>query len=233
MQFKKWIENTENIGPFPGSTVQQIVYHGTDKPKFDQFSYQKSKRFILFSEFDVEAKGFFFSESPHDALGFGKNVVACYLNLKNPLIDPRHDKNLGRDRLPYQKEIHLQKILSPMIEKDQYGYYIELGVGKFYLKNKYREFGHQWIYDAIGSNGLSWDALDNPGVIQKMSQLGYDGTFVEESETYTGRSIFVIKPEQIKMINWFNNPQPSWGEKDQYGTKMKDGFSHFYHEPEF
>lgn len=223
MKFKNWFESNEQIGPFPGSTVPYLVYHGTDKSPFKQFAYQKSQRFVMFASFDVEAKGFFFSESPHDALDFGQNVVSCYINLRNPLLDPRRDKHLGVDRLSWQQEIDLQKILAPMIEKDQHGHFMDVGVARYYIKNRHREFGRQWIYDAIESDGLNWDALDNPGVVQRMLKLGYDGTFVAEPNSYLGRSIFVPSPDQVRMVQWVTGMQQSWGDRDDYFTTKKDG----------
>lgn len=228
MNFKNWLENDEVVQPFPGSTVPYLVYHGTNKRPFGQFTFQKSQRFVLFASFDVEAKGFFFSESPHDAVEFGSNVVACYINMKKPLLDPRRDKHLAIDRLTYQQEIDLQKILAPMIQKDDGGHYMDIGVGRHYIQNRYREFGRQWIYDAISNDGLVWDALDNPGVVERMLKLGYDGTFVAEPDTHLGRSIFIPSPDQVRMVKWVSGVQDSWGDKDDYYTSKKDGYSQFY-----
>jgi hypothetical protein len=228
MRFKSWLENTEMAKPFADSTVKGLVYHGTKKKPFKEFSYQKSKRYILFSEFDVESKGFFFSESPHDALEYGPNVVACYIRLRNPLLDPRRDKYLGVDRMPYKLEIDLQKILAPMIKKDDGGHHIELGVGKHYLQTRYSQHGREWIYHAVDGDGLNWDALDNPGVIQRMTKLGYDGTFVAEPHTSLGRSIFVPSSDQIQIVKWVNGPQEDWGDKDDYYVKRYGGFGKFY-----
>lgn len=226
MNFNTWLENNETIESFPESTVTHLVYHGTNNSPFDQFLYQKSKRFILFSSFDVESKGFFFSESPHDALEFGKNIVACYIDLKNPLLDPRRDKNLSRGRLSYKKEIDIQKILSPMIEKNDRGHYVDIGISRYYIQDSRRRFGREWIYDTISSDGLAWDALDNPKVVQKMIQFGYDGTFVSDPDTSLGRSIFVPKSDQIRIVKWFDRKQDSWKEKDDYYISKKDGYDH-------
>lgn len=226
MDFRFWLENNDATKPFVGSTVQQLVYHGTDKGPFSQFAYQKSQRFVLFSQFDVEAKGFFFSESPHDALEFGRNVVACYIDLKNPLLDPRKEKHLGVDRMPYAKEINMMKILAPLIEKnDQGDHFIDLGIKRHYLQDRRLEKPYDWIYHAVTSMGLNWDALDNPGVVKRMQQLGYDGTFVAEPDTWLGRSIFVPSANQVRMVKWVTGAQKEWGEKENWEIKKKDGFS--------
>mgnify|MGYP003542699302 FL=1 len=219
MDFKFWIENTSN------SVINSIVYHGTNR-KFDSFSYQKSKRYVLFSDFDVEAKGFFFAESPHDALEYGNNVVACYVNMTNPLIDPRRENLV--DRFPYKKEMDLMKILAPMIERKDGEPFIDLGVRRVYLKNRYYSYTHQWFYVVVGINGSDWDCLDNSQVIQKMKQLGYDGTFVEEKESNIGRSIFVPDASQIRIVQWFSGKQPVWGQKDDYYKNYKTGDLEFH-----
>jgi hypothetical protein len=228
MNFKTWLENLDK-NPWTNSTVQYPVYHGTDKPVFQQFSYQKGTRQILFSQIEVEAKGFFFAESPHEALVYGKNVAQCYINLTNPLLDPRRDKHMGTDRLPYEKELQLMKILAPMIEWKDKEPYIDIGVQRFWLRNRRYERPTQWIYEAVGMDGLDWDCLDNPQVIQNMKKLGYDGTFVQERESRTGRSIFVPDADQVKIIKWFKGEQSDWGEEEEYYThKNKEGYSHFY-----
>jgi len=228
MNFKNWLEGNEVVQPFPGSTVPYLVYHGTNKRPFDQFTVQKSQRFVLFASFDVETHGFFFSENPHDAVEFGKNVVACYINMRKPLLDPRRDKHLGIDRLSYQQEIDLQKVLAPMIEKGDHGHYMDIGVGRHYIQTRHRQYGREWIYDAISNDGLAWDVLDKAGVVQRMLKLGYDGTYVAEPETHLGRSIFIPSADQVRMVKWVSGVQDSWGEKDDYYTRKSDGLSQFY-----
>ena len=73
--------------------------------------------------------------------------------------------------------------------------------------------------------GLNWDALDNPGVVKRMQQLGYDGTFVAEPDTWLGRSIFVPSANQVRMVKWVTGAQKEWGEKENWEIKKKDGFS--------
>jgi len=227
MNFKQFFEN-ENAHPFPQSTIKNIVYHGTNNKPFSQFEYKKSYRTVLFSQFEVETKGFFFSESPHDALEYGQNVAACYIDLRNPLLDPRRDRHLAIEGLSEKKEIDMMKILSPMIQKDQGGHYIDYMINKSYLQHRNRSTAREWIYDAIDTNGLVWDVLDNPQVIQKMKNLGYDGTFVSETTTSLGRSIFVMSSQQIHVVKWVKGPQEHWKDKDDYYVKKVDGYSNLY-----
>jgi hypothetical protein len=228
MQFKRWVESDDNIQTWLGrSVIRSIVYHGTNK-KFNKFSYQKSKRYVLWSEFDVEAKGFFFAENPHDALTFGSNVAACYVKMTNPLLDPRRDKHLGVDKLDNAKEMHLLKILGPMIQREDGNPYIDIGVRRVYIKSHRYQHPQEWIYEVVSGDGLNWDCLDNPGVISRMQSLGYDGTFVAEPESWIGRSIFVISPDQVKIDLWTSGLQSHWGSIDDYGTKKTDGLNNFY-----
>ena len=232
MNFNNFINLFEQEqNPPPGwlsqSSVKALVYHGTDKPVFNQFQYQKSTRAILFSTFEVEAKGFFFAENPHDALIYGKNVAACYVNLKNPLVDPRRDRHLGIDGFDRQKEMHILKILGPLVQRDpKHGPFIDIGVRRVWLQNRNHSFAHEWIYEVIGNDGVDWDILDNPQVIDRMKKLGYDGTFVQEPESHLGRSIFVVSPDQIFVSRWLKNVRETpqeWGDKDDWYTRKIDG----------
>lgn len=222
MNFKCWLESTEDIQAWLGnSVIKTVVYHGTNKHKFDKFSIQKSKRYVLFSEFDVEAKGYFFAENPHDALEYGQNVAACYVKMVNPLLDPRRDPGSGR--LPYVKEMQLMKILATMIQREKGEPYIDIGVKRTYLRNRNYNYAHQWIYEAVGPEGIEWDCLDNPQVVDRIKKLGFDGTFVQENNQYVGRSIFVPDADQVRIIEWVKGKQWQWGHKDDWYTKNVNG----------
>lgn len=199
--FSQWYEQQETANLqqwISGSVIQEPVYHGTNA-RFKEFQKMPTKRFILFTAYDVAAQGFFFSESREDAEGYGKTVITAYLRLKNPLLDPRRDKHLAIDRLPSKKEAQLAFILRHMIGKDSYyGKYIDIGVRRDPVDDDFaRRRDYQWIYSAMGTGGLHWDVLDKPEVVSSMRRLGYDGTFVEEKEDRSGRSIFVMDASQI------------------------------------
>ncbi len=223
MNFKEWMDDEEvpEINRIPemtpeikewlgNSTIQQPVYHGS-KVKFDNFKYMPSKRYVLFSQFDVMAHGFFFSEKYEDAKEYGNNVVTAYVRMLNPLLDPRRDQHLGVDRLDHKKEAHMAFILRHMIKRDsEHGQYGDIGVttfpvyarGKGQLKGKNIPTFHtqyEWIYNVVCRNGLMWDALDMPEIVASMKKLGYDGSFVAEDK---GRSIFVPEANQIKIVGW-------------------------------
>ena len=61
-----------------------------------------------------------------------------------------------------------------------------------------------------------------------MKKLGYDGTFVEESQSRIGRSIFIPDSNQIAIVKWFKGNQPDWGEEEEYYTQKVNGYNHFY-----
>lgn len=210
MDFYQYFESQENdIERWLGnSTVRQPVYHGTNA-QFNDFQKMKTQRGVLFSMFDVQAQGFFFSESKKEAAGYGRRVITCYVKLTNPLVDPRRDKKLSIDRLPNQKEIHLAYILRNLIKKDKtYGKYIDLWVSRHYIPDDFaRTRTYDWVYEFITTNGIKWDVLDDPLVVNSMKKLGYDGTFTDEPEDHTGRSIFVLDASQIKIVeySWLNN----------------------------
>jgi hypothetical protein len=187
--------------PFSKSVIRQPVYHGTEK-LFKTFEYQKSQRFVMFAQFDVEARGFFFSESEEDARSFGNNVAVCFVNMARPLIDPRQRSTISDVGLSDRQEIDMMKILAPLIKRDEKGHYIDYMITRNYLQHERRPTERDWIYDAIDSGGLVWDVLDEPGVVHKMTALGYDGTFVHEPDTSQGRSIFITFSDQVQIIDW-------------------------------
>lgn len=243
MKFREWLNNpldevkySEKMGLDPREIVQFLgksvvrrpVYHGTDK-QFDKFEKMSSQRFVLFSAFDVQAQGFFFSESLKDAKAYGRRVITAYVRLLNPLLDPRTTPHLGIDRLPHKKEAEIafilrhmhqkEKVTTPtryyrhpftgelrdVPEKDQYRplKYMDLMVSRHPIDHDFaKRKDYSWIYYAISTGGLLWDCLDNPAVAQAMKRMGYDGTFVHENEQeINDRSIFVMEPEQIKIVD--------------------------------
>lgn len=217
MKFRQWLEdplceirysekmgfNPKEIVAFLGkSVVRRPVYHGTNAD-FTEFQKMKSQRFVLFSAFDVEAQGFFFSESLQDAKGYGRRVITAYVRLLNPLLDPRATPHLGVDRLPLRKEAEIAFILRHMLQKKQDGRFMDLMVQRYYVDDDFaKRKDYTWIYNTIGPGGLVWDCLDNPAVAQAMKRLGYDGTFVQENDQeIKDRSVFVMDPEQVKIVD--------------------------------
>lgn len=205
MYFKQFIEQeqTDVANWLGASTVQHPVYHGTNA-NFQQFQKMKTQRGVLFSMWEVQSQGFFFSESKEDAQGYGKKIITAYIRLMNPLVDPRRNKHLAVDRLPKEKEVHIAYILRNLIKKDpHYGKYIDMIVNRVYVPHDSarRRMPSEWIYRFLSSGGLVWDVLDEPTVVATMKKLGYDGTFVSENEDSSGRSIFVMNPEQIKIVS--------------------------------
>jgi hypothetical protein len=219
MQFKKWLEHeTGDLQAWlAGSVVTQPVYHGTNAD-FRDFKKMKTQRFVLFSAYDVEAQGFFFSESQNDALLYGQNLITAYIRLTNPLLDPRQFKHMGVDRFPPRKEAELAFILRHAIGKDNYyGKFIDVGVRRSSVGDDFARSGnYNWIYNAIG-DGLHWDMLDKPKIVQAMKYFGYDGTFVHEPDgDETGRSIFVMDPSQIRIVSVSRNHKANMQNDDDF-----------------
>ncbi len=210
MNFRLWLEG---VSSFEGSVVRDLVYHGTDEKPFSRFEVRGGKRHVLFSTFDVKSGGYFFSESPHDALEYGRNVASCYIYIKNPLLDPRRDRHLGVDRLSLDKEKDLEKILRPMVYRNGDKEYIDIGVSRYLVDGN-------WIYHAVGSGGLAWDVLDNEESVRVMVGLGYDGTFVDEDKGL-GRSIFVPSADQVRIVEWLRGGDEDWG---NYSIRKRDGY---------
>lgn len=191
-------ESQEEKNPFPSSTVKDPVYHGA-KASFKEFEKRPSKRYLLFNEFHVVPQGFFFAEDEETARDYANGwIVKCFVDLKNPLLDPRKHKHLGVDRLPKNLEEDLVAIFSEAAEDKEGEKVIHTMLSDVYITED-----PTWIYHLVGSGGVIWDVLDEPKVVQKMQSLGYDGTFVDEpNHKNNDRSIFVISEKQIKIVKW-------------------------------
>lgn len=164
-------------------------YHGTNE-NFENFEHRPGKRYVLFSEFDVNTPGHFFAEDPDDAREYGRNVLERNLDVNRLLLDPNVYPHMGVDKFPPELEKDLEYILEPLIIRDpEKGDWLDVGVSSYPAKEG-------WIYYVIGTEGLLWDALDNPEVVNRMKELGYDGTYVDENEPGK-RSIFVLDNKQI------------------------------------
>lgn len=165
----------------------QTFYHGTDE-KFDQFEKRPGMRYVLFSQFPVETQGHYFTDEEEKARLYGRNIMKRQLNVDKLLLDPKKYPHMGVDRFPPELEEELKYILAPMIQESESGRYMEIGVHAMPVRDD------DWIYNAIDSTGLHWDVLDNPEVVKRMKELGYDGTYVREDE---GSSVFVVDNKQI------------------------------------
>ncbi len=80
-QFKRWFGDWKNNPKKASKVVDDdgkplIVYHGTDGI-FNTFDISKGRA-------NMDIQGAFFSPYKDDAKGYGKNVYACYLNIRNP-----------------------------------------------------------------------------------------------------------------------------------------------------
>ncbi len=205
--------------PFSNSLIKEPVYHGTSG-KFDKFKTGvETSRAVLFAEFKVKSQGIFFSSSFEDAKSYGKNVVKCWVNLTNPLFNPNSDKagQPGREtyhRFSKEKEQDFVKIFSPLAhETDIDGEKVpvidkmlgQIEVRDVRFSSRSEETYPEWIYELLGDGGIIWDVMDDEGVVQRMKALGYDGTFVNEPNDHSGSSVFVVSPEQIKIIEWGDN----------------------------
>lgn len=177
-----------------GSVVERPVYHGSDA-KFEKFKRIPSKRYILFSEFDVKSPAFFFSPTVEDAKEFGPLVTAWQITVRNPLFNfeanPRLDSEADEE-----KAEHLRYILEPMIYEKEGKEYIDLGVSRYDVNRS----DEHWGYVAVDSGGINWDVMDNDVAVARMIELGYDGTTVSETHASAGYSWAIFSPEQAAFL---------------------------------
>ena len=79
-EFKAWFGNSKVVDE-AGEPL--VVYHGTDKD-FDAFKKTKGVHRVLFSTFEVDREGFYFTPDSEVANSFGENVIPSYLSIQNP-----------------------------------------------------------------------------------------------------------------------------------------------------
>lgn len=177
------------------SVVTQPMYHGSNT-SFREFKRMPSKRYVLFSEFDVNSPAFFFSPLVKDAKEFGPVVTQWNIRVTNPLFNFETDPHLDSDFDPEVAK-HLEYILEPMLETDEQGrLFIDLGVSRYYIDRK----DDRWSYFAVDSGGINWDVTDNEEAVRRMQELGYDGTTVSETDTYAGYSWAIFDSKQAEFV---------------------------------
>jgi hypothetical protein len=82
-EFKKWFGDWENDPKKASKVVDEngeplVVYHGT-KNEFYEFDTNKQLKGWL-------GRGFYFSKNKTEAKDYGKRLLKCFLNIKNPFI---------------------------------------------------------------------------------------------------------------------------------------------------
>jgi len=201
---------------FSGSLVKDPVYHGTNK-KFDEFKLMTGKRSVLFSEWETQAHGIFFTRSIEDAATYGKYVVECFINVKNPLV--LKDRNLSQEAfediaeiavpLVYEKGDFLSFELSSTSSRDLAR---RFGDGKYTsrytkLPDTDPDFKKDMLYNYFRGqpweiqHGVEWSWLDNKEFVDNLRKLGYDSTETSEPND-SDSSIFVLNTNQIKISKW-------------------------------
>ena len=198
--FKRWFGESKVVDD---SGKPLVVYHGTEARMGSDFAFEtgrKTKRYTTFSEQDVESQGMFFSPSQEDAESYGGNVGAFYLSAQNPLVNP-NDIALSSTSPQAEKDAaakvwdDLFYIMEPSVYEADGGRYIDFNGG--ISRTAFDEKG-DWIDKVFSDGQMEWDHLDNPEVVRRMKERGYDSVKVYEQNDQSGYSWFVTDPTQIK-----------------------------------
>jgi len=193
----------------------KVFYHGTDKNINEFQEGRDSFRGMLLSSFPVKSQGHFFGHTPEQSSKYGKNILPVHIRMTNPLLHPELDKkphvDFGVDSLHPDKERDIADILLAGAENDKEGnkvirglmndVYIKPHQQKLKKEHEDDELDHSWVYNFVRGGGLDWEVLDNPKSVNRMLQLGYDGTYVHEPHDEEGSSLFVPNGDQIKHID--------------------------------
>jgi hypothetical protein len=127
--------------------VVKRVWHGSDT-KFSAFERRSSKRFVLFSEFDVESPAFFFAVTPEEAREYGRHVSEWKISVTRPFVNAETERHLSVDPLDDRRLRELAKVLRPLVQVDRrHGPFVDLGVQRYWLKDQ------DWPYIGLSTGG--------------------------------------------------------------------------------
>lgn len=192
----------------------KVMYHGTDHDVKEFEVGRPTTRGLMLSSIPVKTQGNFFGHSEEQSAKYGRKVLPVHIKMENPLlhpdIDAPHGHGIGVDKLHPEKEKHIADMLLAGAEKGENGNKIIRGLmndthvtpaqQKLVPDHDEDEVDHSWIYNHIKHGGLDWEVLDNPKIVHRMIQLGYDGTYVHEPHDEEGSSLFVPHTHQIKHV---------------------------------
>ena len=196
--FKKWFGDSKVVDA-EGKPL--VVYHGSDQ-RFNVFDMNReTKRWTSFTESTVQTSGSFFSLSREDAENYGGNITEAYLRISKPFgeIHRLSSQSTPEDRAIVKQQIaDAEYILEPLIyENDVDGRkMIDTDNG---MAAEDIDANGEWVNKVLFNHGyVDWAYLDNPQVVSRMKERGYDGARVGEPNDSSGESWFVVSPTQIK-----------------------------------
>lgn len=208
--FKRWFGDSKVVDD-QGKPL--VVYHGSDTARQDNqdFSFEvgrTGKRFVGFAELDTVSSGLFFSPSREDAESYGSNVGEYYLSIQNPLVDPRTLPLSSRSSDAEKSAVakawdDVLYIFEPVmyVERDGNGEIIGWEIDTDGGVSTARGVDEDSLIDAIFvDNMIEWHHLDNPDVVERMKERGYDGVRVYEPNDQSGTSWFITDPRQAKSV---------------------------------
>lgn len=192
-----------------GYNTDLVFYHGSDN-KFDCFEVGvKTKRYTTFSEWEVEPQGIFLSSSKRDAKNYGKNVNAYYVKITKILENPlsiRISSKSSKEEKAAAKELweDIEYILEPEIYGEGGCKFIDIdgGISRIDVDDE-----GEWISTAFADGRMEWSYLDNPEVVNRLKQRGYDAVWVYEPNDESGESLFVVSSNQVRSIHAAFDPQ--------------------------
>ena len=183
-----------------------VVYHGTSAKIGSDFAFETgraSSRIYGLAKSDVNTQALFFTNNTVDASGYGPNIVPCYLSIQNPLQDPSQiapssrssEADKARAAQVYED---LEYILEPAIYEDGGKRYIDIDNG---ISRRLVDPDGNWVNGVFADGMIDWALMDNPEVVSRMKERGYDGVKVYEPGDAAEFSWAVFSPTQVKAVN--------------------------------
>lgn len=180
-----------------------VVYHGTNK-KFKEFKTDgKTERFVGLAQIEVDVNGVFFADNIDDAKVYGSNIIEAYIKIEKPLHSIL-DIGISSKSSQSEKDVYLKawddmhKIFEPIFIKKKGQTYFPIKNG---MDQVLVDEDGEWMENIFDDDGLvDWYHLDNKEVVGRMKNYGYDGAKVQEYDSQSGYSWFVLDKKQIKIL---------------------------------
>jgi len=184
-----------------GFDVENVAYHGSGSQP-DAFEVGlPSKRYTTFSERDIQSQGVFFADNAEDARQYGDDVGPYFLRSEQSLTPPSdisvssrgNDEGLKKVQRLYDD---VEYSIAPAI--DETGY-IDVDGGMAAVP---ADDDGRYLDSVMTSDGMDWYHMDNPEVVARLKERGYDSVVVHEPDgVHANRSTMMLDPSNIRSTN--------------------------------
>ena len=205
-------------------------YHGSFTD-FDEFEIGISgNRYDGLQKREVESQGVFFSTDYDEANAYGNFVWETRLNLENTL---KHPKDSPIEQQAKVKE-DMEYIFEPLMEGGDVKYINALKNDGTLNKVKVEiDAEGKWIDQFFNEGRIDFQYADDPRLVSRMKERGYDSARVFELQSGTKESTIVFDPKKINKVKKRDairdpKPDPVKVQTVPRAALQRDAFKHAY-----